>query len=126
MTISQRAIEASDSVAPNDRPVSEVFRISAKDWVDKDAAARLLEELKTTRLEQMKAALIKANGDMADNKVERLVKSSDEWEELVIQMVDARTAANLAKAKMEYVRMRFAERQSVEASTRHEARLSRN
>lgn len=125
MTVSQRAIE-SGAMPQSERPVSEVFRLTAKSWVDKDAAARLLEELKTTRLEQMKAKLIRDQGDMADNKVERLVKSGTEWEELIIQMVDARTAANLAKAKMEYVRMQFAERQSAEASNRHEARLSRN
>ena len=45
--------------APSDhnQPPSERFRISAKDWVEKDGAARLLEESKTAVLAQKMKAL---------------------------------------------------------------------
>jgi hypothetical protein len=103
----------------NDRPVSEEYRIAAKAWVEADAAARLLEESKSTVLAQRMAAL----GDIPAARAERDVKSTPEWADYVNQMVEARTRANLLKAKLEWIRMRFHEWQSVEASKRAEMRL---
>jgi hypothetical protein len=39
----------------NDVPISEQYRLAALDWVQLDAAARMLEEGKTTYLAQQKA-----------------------------------------------------------------------
>jgi hypothetical protein len=76
---SERATVASVRPLPeSERPLSEQFRLVAVEYADAEAAASLLEELKTTTLEAMKTKLIAANGDMADNKAERLVKSFDE------------------------------------------------
>jgi triphosphoribosyl-dephospho-CoA synthetase len=44
----------------NDTPISERYRMAALDWVAMDAAARMLDEGKTTYLAQLKAKL----GDM--------------------------------------------------------------
>lgn len=109
----------------HERPISEQFRVVAKSWVDADAAARLLEELKTTTLERQKQRLIEIEGDMPDSHAERRVKAADDWSDYIKQMVEARTTANLKKAQMEFLRMRFTEIQDANASARAEQRLSR-
>lgn len=100
-------------------PLSEQFRISAKEWVEADAAANILEETKSAVLSQKMAAL----GDMAVSKAEMQVKASADWTDHVTRMVKAREAANLLKVKLEWLRMRFNEQQSAEATRRHEMRL---
>lgn len=100
-------------------PISEQFRLAAKDWVDKDSAASMLEETKSAVLAQRMAAL----GDIAVNRAEQIVKSSKEWHDWVAGMVKARTAANLAKVKLEYIRMKYGEYQSENATKRAEMRL---
>lgn len=102
-------------------PWSEQFRIAAKRWVTADSAARMLEETKTAVLAQRMATL----GDMPVSRAENEVKSSPEWADFIQKMVEARTSANLEKVKMEFVRMKFAEFQSTEASNRAEMRLVR-
>lgn len=100
-------------------PLSEQFRIAAKRWVDLDAAASLLEETKSAVLSQRMAAL----GDVAVSRAELTVKATPEWEDFVTRMVKAREAANLAKVKLEWIRMKFSEQQSYEATARAERRL---
>ncbi len=103
----------------DNEPLSEQFRVCAKDWVDKDTAANMLEESKSAVL----ARLISDQGDMPVNRAETNVKASQEWQDYIEQMVNARSAASLAKVKCEYVRMRFNEWQSAEATARAERRL---
>ena len=59
----------------NDEPLSERYRLAAKQWARLDGAASLLEELKTAFLSKRKLAL----GDMPDNKAEKQVRASVEW-----------------------------------------------
>jgi hypothetical protein len=99
--------------------ISEQFRLAAKDWVEKDSAANMLEETKSAILSQRMAAL----GDMPVSKAEMAVKASEEWRDFIERMVSARTAANLAKMKMEFIRMRFSEWQSKEATARAERKM---
>ena len=103
----------------SNEPWSEQYRLAAKDWVEKDAAAELLEHTKSAVLAQMMSRL----GDVPVNRAERDVKASDEWEDFVVKMVEAKKAANLAKVRMEYLRMKYHEWQSFEATKRVEARL---
>lgn len=103
----------------NDVPVSEQYRIAARDWVDMDAAARMLEEGKTTYLAQLKAKL----GEMPDSKAERIVKSSPEWADYIKKMVNAKTAANRQKVELDFLKMRHMERTSEEANARSERKL---
>ena len=99
--------------------LSEKYRLAAKEWCELDAAANLLEETKSAFLSQKMAAL----GDMPVSKAEMKVKASAEWREFIESMVAARKAANLAKVKLEWVRMKFSEWQSAEANSRAERRL---
>lgn len=101
------------------KPISEEYRIVAKQWVDQDNAARLLEETKTAVLSSSMAKL----GDVPVAHAERAVKSSPEWTDFIKGMVEARTAANRLKVQLEYIRMKHAEQQSYEASKRAEMRL---
>lgn len=100
-------------------PWSEQFRIVAKQWVDADAAADILEQLKSATLSQ----LITELGDMPVNRAEAKVKSDTEWQSYIRNMVEARQKANKLKVQMEYLRMKFSEWQSHEATKRTEARL---
>ena len=99
---------------------SEQYRLAAKAWVELDGAARLLEETKTAVLAQR----MKALGDMPAAHSEREVKASEEWGDFIRHMVEARTRANLAKVRLEYVRMKFMEWQSENANKRAEMRLT--
>lgn len=103
----------------NDTPISEQYRMAALDWVAMDAAARMLEEGKTTYLAQQKAGL----GDMADAKAERIVKSSPEWADYIKKMVNAKTAANRQRVELDFLKMRHMERNSEEATARSERKL---
>lgn len=102
-------------------PWSEQFRIVSKDWVDAEAAASLLEDTKSAFLAQKIAEL----GDMPVNRAEATVKASPEWVDYVRKMIDARKAANRRKVQLEYLRMKFTEWNSAEASQRAEMRLTR-
>lgn len=99
--------------------LSEQFRLAAKAWVDLDSAANMLEETKSAVLSQKMAAL----GDMPVSRAELQIKASDEWQEFVARMVKAREAANLAKVRLEWIRMKFSEQQSLEATKRAEMKL---
>lgn len=100
-------------------PWSEQYRIVAKQWVDADAAATILEDTKSAVMAERMLGL----GEMAVNKAEAKVKASPEWKRHVESIVNARRAANRLKVQMEYLRMKFSEWQSHEATKRTEARL---
>ena len=124
MTLSSRAIGVAE-MPERERPLSEEFRIAAKAWVELDKAARLLDELKTTTLAQMKTNLMAKLGDMPDAKAERLVKSDPDWEAYIRAMVDAKGEANLARVKMQWIEMKFSEWQSADANARRERQMGR-
>jgi hypothetical protein len=98
---------------------SEQYRLAAKAWVAADAAANILEESKSAVLSQRQLAL----GDMPVSRAEMQVKASEEWHDYITKMVQAREAANLAKVRCEYLRMKFQEWSSREASARAERRV---
>lgn len=103
----------------NDKPISEEYRLAAKDMVALEAAANLLEESKTATL----ARLVSDQGDIPVNRAETNVKASKQWQEYLKSMVQARHDASLAKVKVKWIEMRFNERQSSEATARSERRL---
>ena len=104
-------------------PLSEQFRLTAKAWVEADKAAALLEETKSANISQMMIKVLEENPALAVNKIEMVVKSSPEYKDFITQMVDLRSKANLLKVKMEFIRMRFQEFMSKEATARAESRL---
>ncbi len=97
-------------------PLSEQYRIAAEAWVDKEAAANVLEETKSAYLAKEKADL----GDIPDAHAERIVKASLGWLDYITSMCNARQAANHAKVRVEVLRMRFWEYNSQEATKRKE------
>lgn len=107
------------SAVGDNQPVSERYARAARDWVEKDAAASLLEETKSAVLSQQMHAL----GDMPVSRAEMQVKASKEWADFIDKMVKAREAANLAKVRLEFLRMKFSEWQSEEANERLRAKL---
>lgn len=104
----------------SNQPYSEHYRMAAKDWVEKEAAASMLEESKSAVLAQRMAML----GDVPVNRAERDVKASEEWRDYIAKMVKAREAANLARVKLKYLEMKYFEAQGSEASKRAEMRLT--
>ena len=108
-------------IPDEEKSLAEIFRICAKEWVELDGAARLLEETKTVVLSEKMRAL----GDMPVTRAELLVRASPEWREFITAMVEARSAANLARVKMRWVEMRFTQWQSDDANQRAEFRMSR-
>jgi hypothetical protein len=99
--------------------LSEQFRIIAKKWVDTEAAAKMLEETKSAFLSHR----MSEQGDVPVSKAEMVVKASDVWHQYIESMVTARKEANLLKMQLEYIRMKFSEQQSDEATSRAEMRL---
>jgi hypothetical protein len=103
----------------NNLPLSEQFRIVAKKWVDADAAASILEESKSAFLSR----LMSEKGDMPVSKAEMQVKASQEWQEYIDHMTQSRADASRLKVQLEYIRMKFNEWQSIEATKRAEMKL---
>ena len=120
MTTSGRAIS---NLPERDQPISEQFRIVAKQWVDADSAASLMEELKTTSLEKMKQRIIDQEGPMADNRAERQAKCDPEWEAYLRGMCAHRATANRLKVQMEYLKMKHREWIGADATARAEMKL---
>ena len=103
----------------DNRPWSEIYRVAGEDWVDKEAAAQLLEDTKSSVMAQKQALY----GDIPVNKAEQKVKASKEWEDHIKKIVAARQAANHAKIHLEYVRMAAWEENNKNANARAELRL---
>lgn len=100
-------------------PISEQYRLASLKWVKANAAADLLEESKSAVLSQRMAKL----GDIPVSRAELTVKASPEWKEYIETMNNARREANELKVEAEFLKMRFYEWQSHEATKRTEARL---
>jgi hypothetical protein len=101
------------------KPISELWYEAASVWTDLESAADLLESTKSSVLSQMMAT----HGDIPVSKAESFVKRSKEWIEHVTKVCAARTAANKAKIRMDYYRMRASEEMSKEATARLEAKI---
>lgn len=119
MTIAFKPTEHVELTINPNLPFSEQYRLAAKEWVALDSAANILEETKSAVLSQMMIA----RGDLPVSKAEMQSKGSTEWTEFVTAMVRARENANLAKVRLEYLRMCFSEWQSAEATKRSEKRI---
>jgi hypothetical protein len=121
MSTSERATANIRPLPERDQPISEQYRIIAKEWVQLDGAARMLEASKDAVLSQTIMRYGTNAASMA--AAERLAKSSDEWVDYVKKMVEARTAANLKKVHLEFIRMRHSEWIAGDANARAERRL---
>ena len=102
----------------DNRPWSEQYRLAGEVWADKEAAAQMYEDTKSSILSQR----CKELGDIAVNRAEQEVKSSPFWREHVRKIVEARKEANKARIELDYIRMKFYEWQSQQANSRAELR----
>lgn len=104
----------------DNRPISELWRIAAEEWVDADSAARILEDTKGAVFSQM----VLSQGDqIAVNRAENNIKGSPQWEAHIRKVAEAKTHANKLRVKMDYLKMRYWEQQGADASKRAEMRL---
>lgn len=106
-------------MADSNLPISEQYRIVAKQWVEAEAAASMLEDTKSAVLSQQMLAL----GEMPVSKAEMLTKANPEWLDHIKKITEARGKANLLKVQMEYLRMKAGEQASYEATKRAEMKL---
>ena len=117
-----------DNMPDNQRPLSERYRVTANAWVQLDKAARLLEERKTSELERRKTAVIRdaaiIHEHIAENKAERLVKSSDDWFEYLEHMISARAAADELFHELHAIRMEEREIRAANEAIAAEMRLT--
>lgn len=102
----------------NEHHYEQIYK-AHMDWVDKDAAARILEETKSLVFAQKCAAL----GDIPVNRAEQTIKASRDWHNWVTNLVNVRTEANKAKARYEYEKNRKEQYMNEEANHRAESRL---
>lgn len=98
---------------------SDRYREAGEDWADKEAAASLLEDSKSAVMAQWQTEL----GDIPVNRAEQTIKASAKWREYVTDTVEARRQANLAKIRLEAIRMKSMEYQGKEANQRTELRI---
>jgi hypothetical protein len=88
-----------------EQSAAEKFRIVAIQFCDADAAASLMEELKSSTLAKMKADIIERDGPMADNKAELQAKIDPEWTQYIKDMCGHRAKATKLKLQLEFLRM---------------------
>ena len=118
MKISERAIGYAAPLSEKDWPLSEQFRIIAKEYADLDGAARMLESMRDSVLSEMVG-----RRDGPVTRAERDAKACPEYQDYLKRMVGSRTAANLKKYQLEYIRMKHMEETSIQATARAERRL---
>lgn len=125
-TLSQRAAAgALEQMPQSERALSEQYRIAAEQWAVLDGEARTLEAAKDSELASRMKKLTDANPRLSHAAAERDVKADPEWRSYVKNMVDARTEANLARVRVNFIDKKFSEWQSRAANTRQEMRMSR-
>jgi hypothetical protein len=109
----------------NDRDIDEQWRLAAEKWVELNARAELLEDLKSARFSELMQDQFNADAKVAVNRAEINVKASDGWREYIEGMVEARRRANQAKFERDALKMRFDKWQTRNAMKRTERYLSR-
>ena len=102
-----------------DRPLSELLRITGKQWAEHEAAYTALKEAKTTTLERLKTALIEEE-KMAEAKAERLAKCTPEWGEYLDLMAEENKLRLDLKIEVDCIFMMNSERIDKNANARKE------
>ena len=97
----------------------EAWRRAALEFVELDAAARLLEDTKSAVFSQ----LVKAQGDVPVNRAETEVRASEGWQRHVQAVVDARTRANRAHVEADFARMKVIEAAQDRADERQQFKM---
>jgi len=120
MSIASRA-KAAAEMPEHEQPLSEQYRIAAKEYVKAKSISELADALKPTRF----AELMQAHPDIAVSRAEIAVRASPEWKEHVASVVAAAEAADMARHKVKWIEMRFQEWVMQTASARKEREMGR-
>ena len=122
MTTSERAMgKMGIKDIPNrDKPLSERFRLTGKEWVQANKVASSMEEGKTSALAKKKTELMNKQGEMSEAKAERIVKSSNDWAEYLQAMVNLRAIADDLKIELDALQIEKSEQINESANSRAE------
>ena len=107
----------------DNRPISEIYHDVGTQWADAEAAADIMEDLKSSFLSKQMQEYMAMDPKMALNRAEATVKASPEWENYVRESVALRKKANYLKVQLMSIKMQSAERASEEANHRVTMRL---
>lgn len=99
--------------------IADMYLEASNTWCDLENAASLLEDTKSIIFSQF---VLKQQASSVA-KAELLARTLPEWKEHVEKIVEARTAANKAKVKVEYLKMRGWEETSKAADNRIQSKL---
>tara|TARA_R110000787_G_scaffold61050_1_gene138449 strand:- start:1206 stop:1652 length:447 start_codon:yes stop_codon:yes gene_type:complete len=97
----------------------EQWRLASEDWIELDGAARLLEENKKIVFSQIMSEW----PDIPVNKAEHKARRDPRYTELIENMVQARTKANIYRVRAEYMRMKFEDNRTREVTRRAEMNI---
>lgn len=111
------------SIADHDKPISELYRLAATEYVQAERKAREFEEGKGIVLSEMINKLCEVDEKLSQAKAERTAKGSADYKKYIRRMHDARTEANLRKVDVEVLRMQHGEFLMFSAAARDERRL---
>jgi hypothetical protein len=78
--------------------------VMGEEWAEQDAAARLYEELENSRLAQLTLEVIAAER-CSRVQAEQTAQASDEYQQHIRDMVEARRKANRLKVRWESAKM---------------------
>jgi len=124
-SISQQAIEKNGSafreIPEDQQPLSEQYRIASKAYVKAKSVAKLAEDLKPSKF----ALMMSHHNDLAVSRAEIAVRSSPEWQQYIRSVVAATEDADMARAKVKWIEMRFQEWVMQQAGSRKEREMGR-
>jgi hypothetical protein len=104
----------------DNRSWADKYRHAGEEWADLESAAQLLEDCKSAVMAQKQSVL----GDIPVNRAEQTVKASPDWMKYIEECVKARHQANLAKIKLEALKMEFSEWNNSQANERAEFKMT--
>lgn len=103
----------------NPQEVYEKYRLAGISWANLDGDASRLEEMRKSTRSQIMISF----GDMSVNKAEMLAEANQSYIDHVEKMVAARTAANIARAEWEAIKVWVDVTRSLESSRRAEMQI---
>lgn len=114
---------------PRDRPLSERFRLAGKTWAAAKRDADITSEMKSAFLEKMKTRIndeLVGKGEKAPSgeKLERLAKSSPEWEEYIRGMCFAKEKEDDAWVERKAIELEATEMVDANANYRTERKMA--
>lgn len=116
-------------IKPKERPLAERFRLAGKAWAAAKRDADITSEMKSAFLEKMKTRMrdelvAKGEKEPSGEKLERLAKSSPEWEEYIRGMCFAKEKEDDAWVERKAIEMEMSEQVDGNANYRTERKMA--